>query len=108
MLVVGRPQVDPALRGPCDHLAGQSAGDLADFIAGTQPTLVVQTRPAGDIIHYLELQHSKFAYESADPEGTNKWMELKSKGELLSNSTDGLSGLSPVQATFLTATATAY
>ena len=64
--------------------------------------------PAGDATHYLQLQHSKCKYSSSNPDGTNKWMELKSKANLLTNATDGLSGLSPVQATFLTSTSTAF
>lgn len=87
---------------------GESAGDLADFIAGTQPVLIVKTAPAGDATHSLQLTHSKVAYETSAPEGTNKWMEIKSKVECLTNPTDGLSGQSPVQVVFTTATSTAF
>ena len=87
---------------------GNASGDLPAFLANTQPALVIKTAPASDVTHSLTLQHSVVAYDSSAPEGASEWMEIKSKVRCLTNPTDGLTGQSPVQATFLTPTAAAF
>lgn len=82
---------------------------LADFLANTQPVLTLKIAPAGDAVHSLTLQHSLVALDSAEPQGSAKWMEIQSAFKGLANATDALdSKQSPGQAIFLTSTSTAF
>jgi len=88
---------------------GSTDVDLADFLANTQPSLSVELNPVGDDTHGLTLQHTTVAFDSAAPDGTNKWMEIKSKIEALANSTDVVgegAGLSPALATLVNTSST--
>lgn len=88
---------------------GSTDNDLADFLANTQPALLLKVAPGGDSTHSLTVQCSKVAYTDASISGTNKWMEVASKLEAIANATDALdSVLSPCQAVFATPTSTAY
>lgn len=88
---------------------GSSDVNLADEMANTQPAIVITTGPVGDATHHVILQMSKVAYDSADPAGTNKWMEIKSAFKGLANATDVAGGgnVSPILATLLSPIATA-
>ncbi len=89
---------------------GSTDVNLASEMANTQPVVTVKTAPVGDAVHSLTLQLSKVAFDSADPAGTNKWMEIKSAFKGLANPTDVAAGgnLSPILATLLTPVAVAY
>lgn len=88
---------------------GTTDNDWTDYLANTQPAIVVGLHPAGDTTHGLSLQTSKVAYTDASFSGTNKWMEIKSKLEAVANATDALdSNLSPMLATLTTPVSTAY
>ncbi|MGE0399944.1 MAG: phage tail tube protein [Kofleriaceae bacterium] len=87
---------------------GDTDNDLAALLANTQPVLVYKLAPQGDATHYLQVTHSKVAYDAAEPQGTNKWMEIKSTVKALSNPTDAIGGLfSPAKAVLLTPVSTA-
>lgn len=72
---------------------GTTDVDLVDYLANTQPALTVKIAPVGDAVHYLLLQHSLVAYDSAGPKGQSKWMEISSSLKLLANPTDALDSL---------------
>lgn len=76
--------------------------NITDYLANTQPALTVKLSPVGDATHYLQLQHSKVAFDAASPQSSNKWMEVQATVKALANVTDALDGdLSPAQVTFL-------
>jgi hypothetical protein len=88
---------------------GSTDAHLVDFLANTQPAFVVKIAPAGDATHYLQLQHSVVAFDTVDPQGSNKWMEVPFAFKALANATDALdSKQSPVQAIFLTTQSTTF
>lgn len=81
--------------------------DLAAYLANTQHALTVVLAPIGDAVHSLTLQHSVVAYDSADPAGSNKWMEIQSTIKALANAADALdSEESCAQAVMVSAAAT--
>lgn len=87
---------------------GSTDNDLAAWLANTQPALVVKINPAGDATHYLQLTHSKVAYDDVAVAGTNKWMEVKATVKALSNTTDAVSApFSPAKAVLLSPVSTA-
>jgi len=106
--VFGGPvSVTGALTGVFQNAA--SDVDWTNYLSNNQPVLTVKSAPSGDATHYIQLQHSKVAYDLTEVTGTNKWMEVKATVEALANSTDALSGsFSPAQVTFLSAQSTAY
>jgi hypothetical protein len=83
--------------------------DWTNFLANTQPSLVLKMAAAGDAIHALTLQHSKVAYQDVSFEGSNKYLEIKSKAIGIANATDALGGgVSPALATLTSAQSTAF
>lgn len=83
--------------------------NMVDFLANTQPVLLVKVAPAGDAVNSITFQHSKVAYDSSAPSGTTKWMEIKSSIKALANTTDALGGgYSPAQVILLNSQSTAY
>lgn len=88
---------------------GVTDNDLTAFLANTQPAMIVKLANAGDATHSLTLQHSKVAYTDVTTEGTNKWMEVKSKLAGIANATDALlGGLSPAQAVLTSPQSTTF
>ena len=82
---------------------------LVDFLANTQPALSVKIAPAGDAVHSLTLQHSVIAFDSVDPQSSQKWMEIVAAWKCLMNATDALdTKQSPGQAIFLNAAAAPF
>lgn len=87
---------------------GNTDINWVDFLANTQPVLSYKIAPVGDATHYIEVVHSKVAYDDVQVSGTNKWMEVKSTIKALGNTTDDIGGLySPAHVTLLTAVSTA-
>lgn len=81
------------------YQGSSSDTDWSNFLANTQPALVLKMAAAGDATHALTLQHSKVAYQDVSFEGSNKYLEIKSKAIAIANATDALSGgYSPAQA----------
>jgi hypothetical protein len=90
------------------YQGGTTDVNMADYLANTQPALVVKCAPIGDAVHYLQITHSVVAYDSAEASG-NKWMEVAATVKALMNATDALdSKQSPAQVVFLTAQSTAF
>lgn len=88
---------------------GATDVNMVNFLANTQPALLVKVSPVGDVNHSITLQHSKVAYDASAPSGTNKWMEVKATIKALANTTDALGGgFSPVQAILTSPQSTAY
>lgn len=82
------------------YQGSQTDNDWTNFLANTQPALVLKMAAAGDATHALTLQHSKVAYQDVSFEGTNKYLEIKSKAIGIANATDALGGgYSPALAT---------
>ena len=80
-----------------------------NYLANTQPALVVKVAPPGDATHYIQMQHTQIAYDETTVEGTNKWQEVKSKLQMIANSTDSTNGaFSPAKVTLSTTVSTAY
>jgi hypothetical protein len=67
-----------------------TAVDLSKYLSNTQSALTVKMAPVGDAVHSILLQHTVIAYDSAEPSGGNKWMEIASAGKALANATDAL------------------
>lgn len=89
---------------------GTTDNDITDFLANTQPAIIVSIHPEDDAVHTLTFQHSLCAYDSSAPQGTNSgWVTVQSVLKALANTTDALDGsFSPVQVTFVSAQSTAY
>ena len=88
---------------------GHTDARLVDYEANTQASLVVKLNPAGDAVHFLQLTSSVVAFDSVDPQGSNKWMEIQAAFKALMNSTDALdSKQSPCQVQIVNTQATAY
>lgn len=105
-IYVGELEVTGDLNGV---FQGSTDTDWANFLANTQPALVVTFAPAGDATHALTLTMSKVAYTDSQFSGSNKWMEIQSKVTALANPTDALdSVLSPIQVKLTSPTQTAY
>lgn len=87
---------------------GVSDVNWVDYLANTQPVLSYTIAPVGDSDHYIEVVHSKVAYDDVQVSGTNKWMEIKSTIKALGNTTDAIGGLfSPAHVTLLSPVSTA-
>ena len=88
---------------------GSTDPRLVNFLANTQAPLNIKISPAGDAIHSLTLQHSVAAFTNANPQGSNKYMEIVANFTALANATDALDGKqSPAQAILLTSVSTSY
>ncbi|MFI5039812.1 MAG: hypothetical protein ACHQCG_07720, partial [Solirubrobacterales bacterium] len=88
---------------------GSTDPRLVDFLTNVQPALSVKLAPVGDAVHSLTLQHSAVAFDSVDPQGSSKWMEIVSAFKGLMNATDALdTKQSPGQAIFLNTSATPF
>jgi hypothetical protein len=91
------------------YQGSSSDTDWTNFLANTQPALVLTMAAAGDATHSLKLQHSKVAYQDVAFEGSNKYLQIKSKALGLANTTDALGGgYSPAQAILTSPQATAF
>ncbi|MGN6724115.1 MAG: phage tail tube protein [Marmoricola sp.] len=89
---------------------GTTDTHLTDFLANTQPALVLAITPQGVSAQPLTFQMSKVAFDTAEPAGSNSsWMTLQSNFKALMNATDALDGnLSPIQVQLTNATATPF
>lgn len=89
---------------------GTADVNLADYIANTQPTLVVSLFAAGDSSHPLTFQMSKVAFDNVAPTGSpTSWMPIQANFEALMNGTDALdSKQSPIQVQLVNTTVTAF
>jgi hypothetical protein len=89
---------------------GTADVDLANFIANTQPSVVVSLFTQGDSTHPLKLQMSKVAYDAADPQPTaTDWLTIQSTFEAIANATDALdTKFSPIQAQQINAVITPF
>jgi hypothetical protein len=83
--------------------------NMTDYLANTQPPLVVKSSPIGDVTHFLQLQSSVVAYDSSEVVGSNKWMEVQAQFKGLMNATDALdSKQSPCQVQLSSTAQTAF
>jgi hypothetical protein len=90
------------------YQGGAADVNMVDYLANTQPVLVVKCAPNGDATHYLQVTHSVVAYDNVDISG-NKWMEISATVKALANATDALdSKQSPAQVVFLTSASSAF
>jgi len=90
------------------YQGGATDVNMTDYLANTQPILVVKCAPIGDAVHFLQVTHSQVAYDNVDVSGS-KWMEIAAQIKALSNATDALdTKLSPAQVQFLTTQSTAF
>lgn len=90
------------------YQGGAADVNMTDYLANTQPALVVKCAPIGDATHYLQITHTVVAYDGVDISGS-KWMEIASTIKALANATDALdSKQSPAQVVFLTSASAAF
>jgi hypothetical protein len=84
--------------------------DWTNFLANTQPAMIVKVNPPGDATHYIQFQSSVVAYDAVEVSGTDKWQEIKTTLQAVANSTDvvGSGGFSPAKVTLATTVSTAY
>jgi hypothetical protein len=83
--------------------------DLSNYLANTQPAVTIRSNPAGDAVHYLQLQMSKCGPQSANVSAQGGYMQVEAKFQGIQNTTDGLgSTVSPILATLLNSASTSY
>lgn len=86
-----------------------TTSDMANFLANTQPILLLQVNPAGDATHFAKWQHTQVAYDPTSVQDNGKYMEVTSTFEAIANTTDAnAGGQSPEQFILLTNVSAAY
>jgi len=107
-IFAGPITVTGELTGVYQGLAGAPT-DLANYLANTQPALIVQVNPVGDTTHFAKWQMSVVAYDESAINGqAGKYLEVESKFEALANSTDAAGGgQSPLKFSLANTAATA-
>ena len=86
-----------------------TTSDLANYLANTQPALVLKVSPVGDSTHYAQWGFTSMAYDNVEVSGSNKWQEATATLSAIDTTTDATSsGASPGKFTLLTSVSAVY